>query len=225
MTEAAVPLERRRGLHRRALWLEYFTVAWNVLEAVVAIAAGVIAGSVALIGFGVDSGVEVISAVGLLWRLHKAGPDATVAEESAAERRALYVVAATFFLLAAYILVEAGSALVQGERPDTSPVGLVLSVLSLLVMPALAFSKQRVGREMGSRALVADAAETWVCSYLSLALLAGVGLYSLFGWWWADAVGALAMLPVILWQGWETLGEARERDDHHDAEHAGDRHA
>jgi divalent metal cation (Fe/Co/Zn/Cd) transporter len=122
MTEAAVPLERRQGLHRRALWLEYFTVGWNVIEAVVAIGAGIIAGSVALIGFGVDSGVEVISAVGLLWRLHKAGPDATVAEESAAERRALYVVAATFFLLAAYILVEAGSALVQGERPVTSPL-------------------------------------------------------------------------------------------------------
>jgi divalent metal cation (Fe/Co/Zn/Cd) transporter len=224
MTEAAVPLERRQGLHRRALWLEYFTVGWNVIEAVVAIGAGIIAGSVALIGFGVDSGVEVISAVGLLWRLHKAGPDATVAEESAAERRALYVVAATFFLLAAYILVEAGSALVQGERPVTSPVGLVLSVLSLLVMPVLAYGKQRIGGELGSRALVADSMETWVCSYLSLALLAGVGLYSLFGWWWGDAVGALAMLPVILWQGWETLGEAREHEDHDDAEHS-DQHA
>jgi divalent metal cation (Fe/Co/Zn/Cd) transporter len=122
-------------------------------------------------------------------------------------------VAATFFLLAAYIVVEAGSALVQGERPDTSPVGLVLSVLSLVVMPALAYSKQRTGRELGSRALVADSMETWVCSYLSLALLAGIGLYLLVGWWWADAVGALAMLPVIVWQGWETLGEAREHDD------------
>jgi divalent metal cation (Fe/Co/Zn/Cd) transporter len=97
----ALPLGRRRLLHRRALWLEYFTVSWNVIEAVVAIGAGIIAGSVALVGFGVDSGVEVISAVGLLWRLRKAGPEATVAEESAAERRALYVVAATFFLLAA----------------------------------------------------------------------------------------------------------------------------
>jgi divalent metal cation (Fe/Co/Zn/Cd) transporter len=127
-------------------------------------------------------------------------------------------VAATFFLLTAYIIVEAGSALLQGERPETSAVGLVLSVLSLLIMPALAYSKQRTGRELGSRALVADAAETWVCSYLSLALLAGVGLYFLFDWWWADAVGALAMVPVILWQGWETLGEAREHNDHDDAE-------
>jgi cation diffusion facilitator family transporter len=217
MTEA-VSLERRRELHRRAVWLEYFTVGWNVIEGVVAIAAGLLAGSVALIGFGVDSSIEVISAIGLLWRLRKAGPDATVAEESGAERRALYVVAATFFLLAAYITYEAVNSLLGQEEPDRSTVGLVLSVLSLVIMPALAYMKQRTGREMGSRALVADAAETWVCSYLSLALLAGVGLYALFGWWWADPVGALAMVPVILWQGWETLGEAREDNDHGDAE-------
>jgi cation diffusion facilitator family transporter len=217
MTET-VSLERRRELHRRAVWLEYFTVGWNVIEGVVAIAAGLLAGSVALIGFGVDSSIEVISAIGLLWRLRKAGPDATVAEESGAERRALYVVAATFFLLAAYITYEAVNSLLGQEEPDRSTVGLVLSVLSLVIMPALAYMKQRTGREMGSRALVADAAETWVCSYLSLALLAGVGLYALFGWWWADPVGALAMVPVILWQGWETLGEAREDNDHGDAE-------
>jgi cation diffusion facilitator family transporter len=217
MTEAP-SLEHRRELNRRALWLEYFTVGWNVIEGVVAIGAGLLAGSVALIGFGVDSSIEVISALGLRWRLRTAGPEATVQEESGAERRALYVVAATFFLLAAYITFEAGTALLNQEEPDRSTVGLVLSVLSLLIMPALAYMKQRAGREMGSRALVADAAETWVCSYLSLALLAGVGLHELFGWWWADPVGALAMLPVILWQGWETLGEAREHEDHPDAE-------
>jgi divalent metal cation (Fe/Co/Zn/Cd) transporter len=182
MTEA-VSLERRRGLHRRALWLEYFTVGWNVIEGVVAIAAGLLAGSVALIGFGVDSSIEVISAIGLLWRLRKAGPDATVQEESGAERRALYIVAATFLLLAAYITSEAVNSLLGREEPDRSTVGLVLSVLSLAIMPALAYMKQRTGHEMGSRALVADAAETWVCSYLPLALLAGVGLYALFGWW------------------------------------------
>jgi cation diffusion facilitator family transporter len=212
MTEAA-SLERRQELHRRAVWLEYFTVGWNVIEGAVAIGAGIIAGSVALIGFGVDSSIEVISALGLLWRLRKAGPDATVQEESGAERRALYVVAATFFLLAAYITYEAATGLLGREAPDRSTVGLILSVLSLVIMPVLAWWKQRTGRQMGSRALVADAAETWVCSYLSLALLAGVGLHELFGWWWADPVGALAMLPVILWQGWETLGEAREHED------------
>jgi divalent metal cation (Fe/Co/Zn/Cd) transporter len=191
--------------------LEWFTVAWNVAEAVVAIGAGIIAGSVALIGFGVDSGIEVISAIGLLWRLRKAGPEARAAEEGAAEKRALYVVAATFFLLAVYIAFEAVGALLQHEAPLTSPVGVVLSILSLAIMPALAFAKQRTGREMGSRALVADSMETWVCSYLSLALLVGVGTYAAFGWWWADPVGALAMLPVIVWQGWETLSEAQER--------------
>jgi cation diffusion facilitator family transporter len=215
MTEA-LSLDRRRSLHRRALWLEYFTVGWNVIEGVVAIAAGLLAGSVALIGFGVDSSIEVISALGLLWRLRKAGPDATVAEESGAERRALYVVAATFLLLAAYLAYEAVTSLIGREEPDRSTVGLVLSVLSLVIMPALAWWKQHTGHQMGSRALAADAAETWVCSYLSLALLAGVGLHELFGWWWADAVGALAMLPVILWQGWETLGEAREHEHHQD---------
>jgi len=199
-------------LHRRALWLEYFTVGWNVVEGVVAIVAGVIAGSVALIGFGADSAIEVVSAVGLLWRLRKAGPDASVSEESDAEKRALYVVAATFFLLAGYITYESVTALIRHEEPLTSPVGVVLATLSLAVMPALAFAKQYVGKQMGSSALVADAKETWVCSYLSLSLLIGVGAYALLGWWWADPIGALAMLPVIVWQGWETFAEARERD-------------
>lgn len=207
-----ITTERRVSLHRRAVRLEYFTVGWNVIEAGVAITAGVIAGSVALIGFGVDSGIEVISAVGLLWRLRKAGPHAEVGEESAAEKRALFIVAATFFLLAAYITFEAVGSLLAREEPLTSPVGIGLSILSLAIMPALAIAKQRTGRDMGSRALIADSRETWVCSYLSLALLVGVGLYALAGWWWADPIGALAMLPVILWQGWETLAEARERD-------------
>jgi cation diffusion facilitator family transporter len=204
---------RREELHRRGLRLEWFTVAWNVIEGVVAIGAGVISGSVSLIGFGADSFIEVISAVALLWRLRKAGPYASAEERGNAERRALYLVAATFFLLATYITYEAVGALLSREGPENSTVGLVLSVVSLLVMPALAYGKQRTGRELGSEALNADAVETWVCSYLSLALLAGVGLYAAFGWWWADPAGALAMLPVILWQGWETLGEAREEGE------------
>jgi divalent metal cation (Fe/Co/Zn/Cd) transporter len=212
----AISTERRVALHRRALWLEYFTVGWNVVEAVVAIGAGLIAGSVALIGFGADSAIEVISAVGLLWRLRKAGPHAAVSEESAAEKRALYVVAITFFLLAVYITWEAVKSLSSLEQPLTSPVGIILAVLSLAVMPTLAFAKQRVGNEMGSRALVADSKETWVCSYLSLTLLPGVGAYAVVGWQWADPVGALAMLPVILWQGWETLAEAHGPADHED---------
>jgi divalent metal cation (Fe/Co/Zn/Cd) transporter len=129
---------------------------------------------------------------------------------------ALYLVAATFFLLAAYITYEAIGALLSGEGPESSSVALVRSILSILIMPTLAYLKGRTGREMGSRALVADSVETWVCAYLSVALLAAVGLNAAFGWWWADPVGALAMLPVILWQGWETLEEAREGDEDDD---------
>jgi cation diffusion facilitator family transporter len=204
---------RKEELHRRGLLLEWFTVAWNIVEAVVAIGVGVVVGSVALVGFGVDSGIEVISAVALLWRLRKAGPHASAEEQGAAERKALYLVAATFFLLAAYITYEAIGALLSGEGPESSSVALVLSVVSILVMPTLAYLKGRTGREMGSRALVADSVETWVCAYLSVALLGAVGLNAVLGWWWADPVGALAMLPVILWQGWETLEEAREEGE------------
>jgi divalent metal cation (Fe/Co/Zn/Cd) transporter len=202
----------RELLQRRGVRLEWFTVTWNVVEAVVAIGAGVVAGSVALVGFGVDSGIEVIAASALLWRFRQAGASASHLEHSRAERRALYVVSGTFFLLAAYISLESAAALLGHEEPEGSTVGLTLSVVSLAVMPALAYGKQRTAKQLGSRALQADAIETWVCSYLSLALLAGVGLHLAFGWWWADAVGALAMLPVIVWQGWETLEDARDGD-------------
>lgn len=200
----------RAALLRRALRLEYFTVAWNVVEAGVAVGAGLLAGSVALIGFGVDSGIEVASAVVLIWRLRRAGEGATESEHDAAEHRALYGVAATFFVLAAYIAYESVSALVRHEEPDTSRVGLLLAVLSLIVMPFLSYAKQRTAAQLGSRALRADAMETWVCTYLSLSLLVGVGLHLALGWWWADPAGALLMVPVIVWQGWETWEEARE---------------
>ncbi len=204
------PLSRGERLHRFGVRLEVFTIAWNVIEASVAVGVGLLVGSVALVGFGVDSGIEVISAVALLWRLLKAGPGASGEEHGAAEKKALYLVAATFFLLAAYITYEAVGALFSGEGAEVSAVALALSVASVIVMPVLAYLKGRTGRLMGSRALVADSKETWVCAYLSVALLAAVGLNALFGWWWADPAGALAMLPVILWQGWETLEEARE---------------
>lgn len=202
---------RSTQLHRRALRLEWLTVSWNVVEAAVATGAGLVAGSTALVAFGIDSVIEVASAAGLLWRLYRAGPDAGAAEQGAAERTALYVVAATFFALAAYVLYDSLSALFARETPDTSTVGLVLALLSLFIMPALALAKQRTARQMHSAALAADAAETWVCAWLSLALLAGVGLYMAFGWWWADPFAALLMLPVIVWQGWETLEDARRQ--------------
>ena len=202
MTETT--LGRKEKLHRRGLWLEWFTVAWNVVEAVVAIGVGLVVGSVALVGFGVDSGIEVISAVALLWRLYRAGPNASAEEHGSAERKALYLVAATFFLLAAYILYEAIGALLSGEGPETSRVALVLSVVSIIIMPTLAYLKGRTGREMGSRALVADSVETWVCAYLSVALLAAVGLNAAFGWWWADPVAGLSIAVLATTEGVRT---------------------
>ena len=139
---AAARAARKEELHRRGVRLEVFTVAWNVHEVVVAIGVGIAVGSVALVGFGADSGIEVISAVALLWRLLGVGPHASVPEEGAAERKALYLVAATFFLLALYILYEAAvGALFSGEGPETSAVALVLSAVSLVVMPVLAHLK------------------------------------------------------------------------------------
>lgn len=210
--EAATVASHER-LHRRGVRLEWFTVAWNLVEASVAITAGVMAGSIALLGFGMDSGIEVVAAYALLRRFSEAGAHATPEEHGRAERRALSVVSATFFLLAVYIAYEATTALIGQEEPNRSIVGLVLAVVSLAVMPSLAHAKHRTARELGSRALQADAVETWVCAYLSLALLAGVALNGAFDWWWADPLGALAMLPVIVWQAWETLEEAREETD------------
>ena len=199
----------RARLHRRGLWLESFTIAWNVIEALVAVGAGLASGSVALVGFGVDSAIEVTSAGGLFWRLRKAGPEADAVEESDTERKALYIVAATFFALAAYIIYESFTSLVGDKGPDSSTVGVVLAVLSLAIMPMLAWaSSDRQGG--GHPSPAGDAIETWVCSYLSLALLVGVGLHAAVGWAWADPLAALAMLPVILYEGRETLQEARE---------------
>ena len=199
-------------LHRRAVRLEWLTTGWNLLEAIIALGAGLLSGSVALIAFGFDSLIEVLSAVALLWRLLSTGPTATAAEQSRAERRALYLVAITFFLLAAYIAIDATQGLIARSAPETSPIGLGLSVASLIAMPSLGYAKQVTARQMGSKALAADAIETWVCAYLSAALLLGLGLHGLMGWWWADSAGALIMVPFILWQGLKAIQEAREEE-------------
>lgn len=175
-----------------------------------AIGAGLIAGSQALVGFGADSLIETGSATALLWRLYRSGPQASRAEQSKAEKPALFAVSVTFFLLATYITLESGRAILMQKPPETSFIGLALAVLSLLVMPVLAYKKQKIGRQLDSKALQADAKETWVCSWLSLALLGGTGCYLALGWWWADPAGALAMVPIILWQGWVAFREAKE---------------
>ena len=212
--DASPRMDEQRRLHQRASRLQWFLVVYNVVEGAVAVTAGILAGSVALVGFGFDSAIEVVADGAVALRLRRAGVEASEESRERAERRALRVVAITFFALAIYIAVEAGSALFSGEEPDTSVVGLVLSVLSLLIMPATALAQHRTGRRLGSRAVLAAAVETWVCAYLSLALLVGIGLHVAFGWAWADAVAALAMLPVVIWQGFETLEESRDNDSH-----------
>lgn len=183
------------NLVRRARQLAWFTIAWNVIEAVVAISAGAAAGSLALIGFGVDAMIETLSAVVVLWRLQG------VAEER--EERALQLIAVSFFVLAAYILVESARDLVTTSAPEASVPGIVITGLSLVVMPLLARSKQRVGRQLGDRVVLADAVETWLCTYLSAIVLAGLVLNAALGWWWADPVAALGV-------AWLAVREGRE---------------
>jgi divalent metal cation (Fe/Co/Zn/Cd) transporter len=200
-------------MHVRAVRLEWATVLWNVVEAVVAIGSGAVVGSAALVAFGADSLIEVSSAVVVLWRLIRAGPDVPLEEQLELDRRAHLLVGITFFLLAAYISVDAGLALLRRAEPEGSSVGILLAIASLIAMPTLATLKQRTGRAMGSRALEADAVETWLCAYLSGTLLIGLGLNAWLGWWWADAAAALAMVPFIVWQGWDAFSEARSDDD------------
>jgi divalent metal cation (Fe/Co/Zn/Cd) transporter len=195
----------RYHLLKRGLELERWTIGWNLVEAFVAIGAGMAAGSIALIGFGLDSGIELIAGVALYRRLGAELRGIDAEDEERHERIALRTVGITFMLLGAYVLYEALTSLVTKDEPSTSFTGIALSVLSLIVMPFLAFAKLRTGRGLASAALVADAKETLVCAYLSFALLLGLALNAAFGWWWADPVAALAMVPYLLFEGWEAL--------------------
>jgi cation diffusion facilitator family transporter len=192
--------------------LEWLTTLWNIAEAVVAIGSGAVAGSTALVAFGVDSLIEVSSALVVMWRLFAAGPEADLEKAEHIDRRAHFLVGITFFILAAYVAVDASLALTNRVPPESSRVGMALAAASLIAMPTLAYAKQRTGRQMGSKALEADARETWLCAYLSAALLIGLGLNARFGWWWADPIAGLAMAPFILWQGRSAIREARSRE-------------
>lgn len=195
--------------HQKGLLAEYFTVGWNVLEGVIAIVAGILAGSIALIGFGLDSYIEVASGLVLIWRLRKHG-FGNEEEEEEAEKKAVFFVGVTFFLLAVYVVYESGKKLLLQEMPGESLIGIILAVVSLTVMPLLALYKKKIAAEIDSRALRADALETLACSYLSLTLLLGLGANALFGWWWADPVAALAMVYFLLKEGREAVEEGWE---------------
>jgi divalent metal cation (Fe/Co/Zn/Cd) transporter len=186
---------------RRGRLLEYLTIIWNLLEGIISIGAGLLAGSIALVGFGLDSLIEVSSGAALLWRLHLDAPE----RRERAEQIALRLVGISFLLLAAYVALDAVKSLIQREPPDPSFLGIVIAALSLAVMPYLAKAKRRVAAAIQSRAMEADSRQTDICTYLSAILLGGLLLNALLGWWWADPVAAIIMVPIIAKEGIEAL--------------------
>ena len=187
------------SLARGLLW---FTLAWNVAEGVIAVSSGLVASSVALVGFGLDSFIEVTAAAILIWRLSLAeGDERSERREQVAHR----IVGATFIALAVYILAQSAYVFADGRQPEESGVGMALAVAATIVMPALALAKRRNAAGLGSRALLAEARETFACSYLSLTLFVGLAANALAGWWWADVAAALAMVPWIAREGIEGL--------------------
>lgn len=191
---------------KRGLQLEYLTVGWNVVEGIIAVAAGIAAGSIALIGFGVDSFVETISGAVIIWRLmaETRGQHDDEAMERI-EQRAERIVGIAFLLLAAYVGFEAVRALVNQEAPDASPVGIALTAVSIVVMLWLARAKRQTGEALGSRAMLADAQQTYACWYLSVVALAGLALNAAFGFWWADPLAALGITVLLVREGLEAL--------------------
>ena len=192
----------RALLARTGRRLEYFTIGWNALEGIVAVVAGALAGSISLIGFGIDSFIEVTSGAALLWRL---SVDADEQQRERHERTALRIVGACFVALSIYIGYEAIADLVAHRAPEHSVPGIILAVVSLIVMPLLSRAKRRVGSSLNSAAMHADARQTEFCTYLSAILLGGLLLNAAFGLWWSDPVAALLMTPIILREGVEGL--------------------
>ena len=188
----------RARLAIRVRWFVGITIAYNVLEAVVAIAAGRASSSTALLGFGLDSVIEVSSAAAVAWQFSARDPDT----REAREHRALRIISVSFFVLAGYVAVESGRTLAgAGHSAEESTVGLVLAVLSLLVMPGLSYAQRRAGRRLGSASAVADSRQTLLCTYLSAVLLAGLALNALFGWSWADPIAALVIAVIAVREG------------------------
>ncbi len=188
----------RQAAAERGKRLEYFTITWNSLEGLVALIAGGLAGSISLVGFGIDSFIEVASGTVLLWRM---SVDADVRSRERNEQRSLRIVGVCFIALAVYILYESLSDLLGRRPPEHSMPGIVLACVSLVVMPLLARAKREIGRKLGSAAMHADARQTDFCMYLSAILLIGLLLNAGLGWWWADPIAALVMVPIIAKEG------------------------
>lgn len=187
---------RRELLRRRIRWIVAATIAYNLIEAVVAVMAGTIASSAALIGFGLDSTIEVLSAAAVAWQFTRRDPERW-------ERGTLRVIAVAFFALATYVTVSSVTALVLRSEPEISPIGIVLTAVSVIVMPFLSLAERRAGRELGSATAVADSRQTLICTYLSAAVLVGLLVNAAFGWWWADAVAGLIIAVFAVREGVE----------------------
>ncbi len=203
MSASAITIHHAHAVRRGRL-LEYFTIAWNSLEGLIALAAGFVAGSVALVGFGFDSLIEVTSGAALLWRLHH---DSNEHRREHAERAALRTVGVCFITLALYVAYHSMNSLLAREVPERSLPGIILAIASLVVMPMLSKAKRRVAATLGSAAMNADARQTEFCTYLSAILLGGLLLNALFGLWWADPLAGLVMAPIIGKEGVEALQE------------------
>ncbi len=218
MTETRViATDRREVLHRRVRWIVAFTITYNVIEAVLAITAGAMASSAALIGFGLDSIIEVLSAVAVAWQFTRKDPERW-------ERVTVRAIAIAFFALATYVTVDSILSLTGVQRVDHSPLGITIAALSLAVMPALAWFERRTGKELRSASVVADAKQLLLCTYLSGSVLIGLLLNSLFDWAWADAVAALVIAAFAVREGIEAWkGDVESAfqllsDDDHDEE-------
>ena len=199
-------------LYRRGLYLEYFTIGYNVIEAAVSILFGTIAGSIALVGFGLDSIVESLSGLVLVWRLRQHGKISAEAEERI-ERKATRFVAVTFFILGAYVLYQSVWKLVTVEIAEPSLPGIIIAGVSIVVMPLLMWQKYKTGKQIESRALVADSKETLACGFLSAALLLGLGANYLFGFWQADPIVGLIIVAFLFREGWESWEESGQEED------------
>ncbi len=191
-------LARRAVLRRRIRLLVAATITYNVVEAIIAISAGTVAGSIALIGFGLDSVIEVSSAAAVAWQFSATDPERR-------EKVALRVIAGSFFALAAYVTMEALRTLVNGNEPERTTVGIVLVAVSVVVMPFLSWAQRKAGRELGSASAVADSRQTLLCTYLSAAVLVGLVLNAALGWWWADPVVALGLAAIAIREGRSAL--------------------
>lgn len=193
---AAAAVHERARLVRRTRALAWGGLVWHLVEFAIAVGAGIAAGSIALIAFGADSLIELVAGIVLLWRF-----GSTRVDSAAAERRAQKLIAASFFLLAAYVTVEVTRTLVTGSEPDASWVGIGLAAVTVPTMPLLAHAKRRVGRRLHSSATVKEASQTQLCAYMSIALLVGLGANAALGWWWADPLSALAIAAIALREG------------------------